>query len=446
MKKIIVLFLVMLLGKATFAQQPSNINGTTDPNTVKKVSLGKVLNGHIVEIGTSIPDSLGRFAFRFTPEYEGLYTLTMGNTNSTLSVLRFYFKGNDDLNLTVTPTFYELVGKNSKENQTLYQWDLLAKDMREKGLTPGGMSTYVDFFPEVEAMKVKLDGMKAKAKTGNNRFDTFFVKLVDYDVAFYAISYLYMPRTVHPGAEEMSDYYTTFQADNFLTPDLLRFPYGDRLLPILMYRKIDFKDKPTLADQVNAIPADVLKGQYILQYMDRTRSYSDYIALNDEYAKYLTLPEQIERANAVATKLVDTKEGTKAFNFNYPDLSGKNISLADLKGKVVVVDVWATWCGPCKAEEPHWEKLNEEFEDKDVVFVGVSVDQDKKAWEKYVPEKNLKGIQLHAGSDNDLSKAYKITGIPRYLVIDKAGNIITPDSPRPSDPKLKELLNTWLAK
>ncbi|GGH27765.1 TlpA family protein disulfide reductase [Sphingobacterium alkalisoli] len=446
MKKVIVLFLVVLLGNTTFAQKPSNINGTADPKTVKKVSLGKVLNGHVVEIGTSIPDSLGRFAFRFTPGYEGLYTLTMGNTNNILNVLRFYFKGNDDLNLAVTPTFYELIGKNSKENQTLYQWDQYTQDMRAKGLTPGGMSTYVDFFPEVEEMKVKLGGLKAKAKTGNNRFDTFFAKLVDYDFAFYAISHLYMPRSAHPSAEEMSDYYTNFQSDNFLTADLLRFPYGDRFLSSLVYRKVDFKNKPTLADQVNAIPADVLKGQFILQHMERARSYSDYIALNDEYAKYLTLPEQTERANAVATKLVDTKEGTKAFNFSYPDLSGKNISLADLKGKVVVVDVWATWCGPCKAEEPHWEKLNEEFEGKDVVFVGVSVDQDKKAWEKYVPEKNLKGIQLHAGPGNDLSKAYKITGIPRYLVIDKAGNIVTPDSPRPSDPKLKELLNTWLAK
>lgn len=131
------------------------------------------------------------------------------------------------------------------------------------------------------------------------------------------------------------------------------------------------------------------------------------------------MKEQQERAQAIAVKLADTKEGTQAVAFSYPDISGKKVSLADLKGKLVLIDLWATWCGPCKAEEPYWEKLNEQFKGKDIAFVGISVDQDKKAWDKYVPEKNLKGIQLHAGPGNDLSAAYKVTGIPRYMLIDK---------------------------
>lgn len=81
-----------------------------------------------------------------------------------------------------------------------------------------------------------------------------------------------------------------------------------------------------------------------------------------------------------------------------------------------------------------------------MALVGISVDQDQPKWDSYVKEKKLKGIQLYAGSGNELSKAYKVDGIPRYILIDKAGNLISADSPRPSDPKLKALLEEWIKK
>ncbi|MBB1646104.1 thioredoxin [Sphingobacterium sp. UME9] len=428
------------------AQQPSNITGTTDPAKIQKVGLYKVLNGRLVEIATSTPDSIGRFAFRFTPEYEGLYSLGNGNPQVQQGMFRFYFKSNEDLNINLTKEGYELIGKNSPENEALYAWDKQSKTLHDKGTTPGGMSTYVDFFPEVEEFKGKLDAIKKNVKTKNANFNKFFTELVDYDFAYYAISYLYMPRTAHPSKEEMSDFYSEFNADKYLTTELLKFPYGDRFMANLVYRKVNMASRPSLDQQIATIGPDVLKGQYVLQRLENVRSYSDFQEMNDKYKQYFTLPEQIARAKAVATKLVETKTGVPALQFSYPNIEGKKTSLADLKGKVVLVDMWATWCGPCRAEEPHWERLNEEFKDKPVAFVGISVDQDKPKWEAYVKEKSLKGIQLHAGPSNDLSTGYKINGIPRYILIDKSGNLISADSPRPSDPKLKALLEEWSKK
>lgn len=428
------------------AQKPSTINGTLVDPVIKKVGLFKVLNGRLVEIATSIGDSQGRFAFRFTPEYEGLYAVGTGNPSTQKGLYRFYFKGNEELNLQLEKDSYTLVETNTPENEALYAWDKQSKNFHDKGLTPGGVSTYVDFFPEVEAFKVKLDGIKKSVKTGNAKFDQFFPELVDYDFAYYATSFLQMPRTAHPSKEEMSDFYTEFKSDKYMTLELLKFPYGDRFLGNLVFRKLDFSSRPTLDKIVEAIGPDVLKGQYVLQRLEGARSYQDFQEMNAKYKKYFTLPEQIDRAKAVETKLVETKTGVAALQFSFPDINGKNTSLSDLKGKVVLVDMWATWCGPCRAEEPHWEQLNELYKDKAVAFVGVSVDQDKPKWEEYIKTKKLKGIQLHAGSDNDLSKAYKITGIPRYILIDKAGNLINVDSPRPSDAKLKELINQYLVK
>ncbi len=140
----------------------------------------------------------------------------------------------------------------------------------------------------------------------------------------------------------------------------------------------------------------------------------------------------------------------------YENFKGGSTSLVDLKGKYVYVDVWATWCGPCKVEIPHLKELEEEYRDKDIAFVSMSIDDDKRhkgswekahaAWKKMVAEKELSGVQIMApkGWDSDFVKAYKINGIPRFILIDPDGNVVDPNAPRPSDPKLKKLLETLI--
>ncbi|MCB0457717.1 MAG: TlpA disulfide reductase family protein [Flavobacteriaceae bacterium] len=130
---------------------------------------------------------------------------------------------------------------------------------------------------------------------------------------------------------------------------------------------------------------------------------------------------------------------------NYENHSGGTTSLSDLKGKYVYIDVWATWCGPCKVEIPFLKEVEKEYHNKNIEFVSISVDKakDHEKWVNMVKEKELGGIQLFADNDWDSSfvKEYYINGIPRFILIDPEGNIVTPDAPRPSSPKLRELLN-----
>ena len=140
------------------------------------------------------------------------------------------------------------------------------------------------------------------------------------------------------------------------------------------------------------------------------------------------------------------KKGDDSPKFNYPDINGKNVSLDDLKGKYVYVDVWATWCGPCKREIPHLKKLDQEFKGKNIAIVSLSIDkmEDKAKWLKMVKDENLGGIQIMADKDwnSDFVKAYNIRGIPRFILIDKEGKILNDNAPRPSNPNLKELFNS----
>ncbi len=120
---------------------------------------------------------------------------------------------------------------------------------------------------------------------------------------------------------------------------------------------------------------------------------------------------------------------------NYENYDGSKTSLSDLKGKYVYVDVWATWCPPCRAEIPHLQKLEKKYHNRNIAFVSISLDKesDKVKWKKMIKDKKMSGIQLFAGKDQTFTKGYGIRGIPRFILIDPQGNIANANAPRPSN-------------
>ncbi|MNL25790.1 Thiol-disulfide oxidoreductase ResA [compost metagenome] len=135
-------------------------------------------------------------------------------------------------------------------------------------------------------------------------------------------------------------------------------------------------------------------------------------------------------------------------DFTCSDVNGKTVSLKGLRGKYVYIDVWATWCSPCKAEIPALKKLEEELHDKNIYFVSLSVDKiiDRGKWADYVKTQQLGGVQLISDNDfkTDFVKQFNISSIPRFILIDPSGKIISGDAKRPSDPELRKQLDTLL--
>lgn len=134
---------------------------------------------------------------------------------------------------------------------------------------------------------------------------------------------------------------------------------------------------------------------------------------------------------------------SKAPNFDFENHAGGKTTLESLKGKYVYIDLWATWCGPCRAEIPFLKELEKSLHDKNIAFVSISTDSEKdhEKWKTFVKEKELTGIQLYADRANmDFIKAFNVNTIPRFILIDPTGNVVDADAARPSDPKLKEQL------
>jgi cytochrome c biogenesis protein CcmG/thiol:disulfide interchange protein DsbE len=119
-------------------------------------------------------------------------------------------------------------------------------------------------------------------------------------------------------------------------------------------------------------------------------------------------------------------EGAKAPEIELADwMNSKALTLADCKGKIVVLDFWATWCGPCIASIPHNKELVEKYKD-DVVFIGVC---HPRGAEKMKQTADAKGITYPIAVDTDgkAAKAYEVNGFPDYYIIDRDGKVVLAD-------------------
>lgn len=135
-----------------------------------------------------------------------------------------------------------------------------------------------------------------------------------------------------------------------------------------------------------------------------------------------------------------SKPGKLSPDFVAYDIDGKEYTLADFKGKYVYIDMWATWCNPCRQEMPHLKDLEKRFEDAEITFLSLSIDRDKSQWEKMVRSGDMTGVQLYIGTGSKFQQAYNIDGIPRFILLDKAGKIISNNMTRPSEQSTVETL------
>lgn len=448
--RFLITVITLMIALPGVAQKYSSIKGKVYNNNLETVTLYQTVNGTPQKYAECRVGEDGSYGFMLVPESAGFWSVGDKRMNFI-----FYLKGGEEVNLDLLETKAELNGKNTKENKTLYKWEDYAANIRLKSVFfEKTMSTYEDFFPEFETFLAGLDDLKKSLKSGNKEFDSMLQKLITYATDYYAIIFLQTPRTKHPERSMWPDYYNQIIADEkYTNDDVLLFPDGARMMSLYaefgrsLYPD---KNKEYTDNCLDYIHHDRLKGEYLVNEKFRLLdSYEQFLTCMEKYGKYLVTPSLKQRAEAVGAKLYAIRPGGAAADFTYPDANGKMVSLSDFKGKVVLVDVWATWCGPCRGEIPHLKKLEEEMHGKDVVFLSVSIDEakDRQKWLDFIEKEGLKGVQLFAGGrDSTITQAYQIEGIPRFMVFDRNGNIVSVRAPRPSSPELKQMLEAELAK
>lgn len=428
----------------------------------QKMGLYEIKNGNLEELATSKIQN-NQFSFAFTPQKEGYYAICGGSPMAATYRYVFYFKPGDDLSFKIVNDTYHLTGKdNSPENKAIEAWHELIQPLEGKAIYfMNNRSTYKDFFPQFEDVLPQIQKLSA-SKTPNKTFNKSFENYKKFDLLNIAETFLNTPRTEHPKGSDYIDYYRNINIKD-LTQNtaILNYPGGVALIdkayiaiiranPNFPEEKIGeaMKNAQDNILKENLIANDTIKGELVLSGTRSIRTYPGIMEYKQKYAQYLVTDNQKARFNEIIAKYDDNSAGHDAIDFKFEDVNGKQVALSDFKGKVVYVDVWATWCGPCNREIPHMIKLEESYHNNpNIVFMSVSVDsrKDYDKWKNMLKEKGMGGIQLFAGERKDeIMNPYKINGIPRFMLFGKDGKVINADAPRPSSSEIKAVIDAAL--
>ena len=469
MKQFILLFLLLLsisgiqanlsdkkisivIGTAKLTQ--NEVTGA-NPNTIM---LFHVTNGTKGLITSSQILEDGRFTLSFFVEKEGFYVLGNSYSSSANDHL-FYFKPGDILNIAINETSYKLTGENTPENRELEQWQAFLAPVKQytnhlKNTTI--RNNPADFFTLLNNKVSALKDYK-QSYTKNKVFNEAFHSLQSLDMYHHALLYVLTPPAITYPSEQLPDFYQQIKLSNVTKKyDFLSCPYGmDLLTQLHDFQTYMGNPIPENIDEyyqynIENIKNKDLLGEWIFLYSVTNKELKSYESLSDIKKKYghLLNVSQQERLKQVLMLRTRNVNGQSFLDFTLKDSNGKSVSFSDFSGKIIYIDIWATWCIPCLKEIPSLKELEKKYEGKDIVFLSISIDSNKdiEKWKKFIVEKELGGVQLFAGDQtNDLSIAYQIMGIPRFMLFGKDGTILATNAPQPSNPKTTEILDKLLS-
>lgn len=158
----------------------------------------------------------------------------------------------------------------------------------------------------------------------------------------------------------------------------------------------------------------------------------DNMETADAYEIYNMLSDRLRNSHIgklVSTKLENKSKldiGKIAPNFTLQSVNGKDISLNSIRDKIIIIDFWASWCAPCRAENPNLKDIYNKYHSKGLEIISISLDKSRMAWTKAIKQDELPWIHLSdlMGEQSPVSKDYNINGIPFTLVLDKDKKIL----------------------
>lgn len=412
-------------------------------------------SGRIYQKQISI-DSNGNFRDTLYLENPGSYFYQIGRSYSTV-----FLKNGYDLTLNLDANDFYSSAKYSGKGNEVNNYNVTRSTLKNK-LVGDAKTFFVvpleDFLAKIKKNRVELLALLEQSKLSKED-NELQLKIIEYDYLLTRNNYdrfNFYHTKKHP--ELPVDYYNPIKEMNMDDEEAYNNIQNYRALVTESWR-LHLKDAqlkdPNLSvishveTQIKDIKSSKIKDLIVsMLFKKMTLKNKNY---ETDYSKIMALLSD-EKMKEKLTKRYETVNYTKpemsAPNFNYENYIGGKTSLKDLKGKIVYIEIWATWCGPCIKEFPALTQLIKDFKGKNIEFVNISIDSknDYEKWRKMVPEKKVGGIQLMAdkGLKSEFMKAFSVGLIPRSILLDEEGKIILEKAPRPSDKSTKQYLDNIL--
>jgi len=266
------------------------------------------------------------------------------------------------------------------------------------------------------------------------------------------LSEAYMERAEELSAEEKSAFFQQYLVQLGILEDLtnlnddlsrslmmalhysLEIPFGmpnTRVEEFILSREEPMRESLKAAMVMNEMV--MLSGGYEVS----ERLVKQFVA---EYPQSVHLPNMMEDLKG----LERLRTGAQVTDFEFKDLTGSTVRLSDYQDKIIYLDLWASWCGPCiqtfKTKTPDFEKKLVGLDD--IVLMYVSVDEKEESWKNYLDKNPMNGVHLFAGQgfEAEIMRYFKVWGIPRYLILGKGNKILQVNAPRPGDEAYEALI------
>lgn len=423
----------LLLGACNKTPQDYQLTGTFEGDSLEYVLVGhganNISNADTVRIASDGSFSYSRkmenpeIGFLYVPN-KAFYALVMINGTKT------QLKANPD-----TPDTYTFTGDLEAAEKFYIN---TSKILNEQSAT-----TYPSFGEMQRILKASSDSLEQAAeKISPKEFAALVMNDVKMSQSTAALNYIYQLHDANKASDSDADYNRYMEAldMNDAEQAFAYVKWKEECVnqggPTSYVRMLDVaQNKISDPETQEKVVMDLMENYFNVCDSDLEAVYQKALPMIKDAKK----KEWVDHMYNANKKLIP---GADAIDCQLEDINGKTIQLSDLYGKVLYLDIWATWCGPCCEEIPYMEKLAQHFKgDNRIVPISISVDRKKKDWSAKLKADKPEWSQYLCPDFTDL---YGIAGIPCFILIDTKGKIITTKAPRPSDPECINFISKYL--
>ena len=470
----LIFLFIFLNSNVIVAQNTATVSGIIEvpKSATVQMNIDRLHLGKKIE-STTKPLTNGQFQFIVNLDQSNLVELIANNI-----IHKIYLDPGDNLQLQLNDSTIIFNGKGAVQNRFLDKfYTQFANDFNDSVMFPKILSSGVDVFEMAIFDSRKKQNEFYKNDPGKNNFSTGFNSFMQNTISYRYWNLMFAYPIINANSNKglIVNGLPTIMLDGLIKVQL----NNDSALNSESYREFlkyyviyftsqangfnKFNDFSISADKKLSLARERLKGEALkfwltkftldecgrigpflikklyslLLEIDKEIKYTpfvkefcgDQMAMKEEKKK----EEKIAGTNGTATTGNDELDLT--------DVNGKHVSLSDFKGKVVYIDFWASWCGPCRMMMPYSKKLHEQLTDKQkkrIVFLYISIDGDPAGWKKGIEDMGIQGVNVNSPGNwsSKATRYFQINSIPRYMIMNKKGEIVDPNAKRPADPAI----------